>query len=983
MSRNKNERKIRIVSLLPKVRSLRAYFSLASKKTRRVQSGLGIAIIALSVVTMSGVGSFLSSQPVSAATKAGSMSLADQTLSYAYLNSLQKCIRDGKINDNNSFDGQLLISPQSIDDGTWFRNEAWNNADPSGPSVTHASYLAPGVGTDNGEVTCNTVVKEATKLWGFASHKDLYCSFVKERANGSSCATGNGDFGKDEFIGHQNDFLSVIKKEVYDGKTPSLQRNGGYPGRYLLYLAAFQTGCSAKEAANPSSEFAYKVKIVSDEGKIADPPVTFEGMKHDTKRFVYIGQDLNDVEKTCKQIADEINTYAVAYAEYRGNNSSEPVAPGGGTETTGGSSNGATSCAIDGVGWIICPVVNFLAGLADGSFKILSDSLLRTDVNLVNTDSPTYTAWTVIRNLANVAFVIVFLFIIFSQLTGYGVTNYGVKKMLPRLIIAAILVNLSYFICQIAVDISNILGYSIKDALGGVGNSIVEASKSLDGVSPFANGDGFLGIAGGILAIAAGGVIIYAMLSALIPVLLAVVLALVMILFILIARQALVVILIVLAPLAFVAFLLPNTENFFKMWRKALTAMLLLFPIIALVFGLSSLASDIISMTFSGDLGNTEANNWFGQIVAAAVLVLPLFVVPLILKKSLDGIPMLGQMASRFQGKANARVGKKLSGSYQGSRFALGRRFREQRRATDRTLAMGGEYTGKNPALRAQSAVSGALNSSPISGKFGDRLAAQGIAVANKEEAESISAIEQQLRRDSVTKPGTVDQALKDALVKGDIAKVKAAQNVMFSQGSSGAARFHSAVSSVQSSASADALNAARENINTNHGQYVKAKAYDITKWAATGGDIDDVKHTKDFSTLSEADLASQTGATLQRAMHAINPATAQALLANKQLNGNLDADQLRTLKQAASGTFFDPSRTAQPNGAAAAAVAANPTAGSAPTTINVPPASSSNNPPTPPPAAGFVVNSQGIATSNDGSISIPHDNGPTPPAGS
>ena len=354
------------------------------------------------------------------------------------------------------------------------------------------------------------------------------------------------------------------------------------------------------------------------------------------------------------------------------------AAPGSDTSGGGNTDESASSCTIEGVGWIICPVVNFLAGLADGSFKILSDSLLRIDVKLIDTSSGTYTAWTIMRNLANVVFVIIFLIIIFSQLTGYGVSNYGVKKMLPRLVVAAILVNVSFFICQLAVDLSNILGYSVKDALGGVGASIVDATGSGSTGVDLLSGGSFMDIAGGVLAIAAGGVIIYAMLSVFIPVVLAAVVALVMILFILIARQAIVVMLIVLSPLAFVAFLLPNTERLFKMWRKIFTAMLLLFPIIAIVFGLSSLASTILKVAFTGSVGDDDvANAWFGQIVAAAVLVLPLFVIPTLLKKSLDSVPVLGQMANRLSSKANANVGSKVKDSYRGSKFGRGRTVRK------------------------------------------------------------------------------------------------------------------------------------------------------------------------------------------------------------------------------------------------------------------------------------------------------------------
>lgn len=366
------------------------------------------------------------------------------------------------------------------------------------------------------------------------------------------------------------------------------------------------------------------------------------------------------------------------------------------------SGEGASTCAIEGVGWIVCPVVNFLAGLADGAFGFLADSFLRTDPEFLNTDKPTYQAWSVMRTIANVAFVIVFLIIIFSQLTGLGVSNYGVKKMLPRIVIAAILVNVSFFICQLAVDLSNILGYSIKDVFGAVGASVGGENITSGGVSPIATGEGFMGVAGGILAAVGLGLAGYALLSTLIPVLLAAVVALVMILFILVARQALIILLIVISPLAFVAFLLPNTEGLFKKWRQALTSMLLLFPIIAVVFGASSLASGILSTTFTGGLSG-EASNWFGQLIAAAVMVLPLFVVPLLLKKSLDSIPMIGNALNNF----SSRAGKGLGGAYKGSAF---NKYREGLKADNKARISAGNYAGRNPLSRVRSRLNSTLN---------------------------------------------------------------------------------------------------------------------------------------------------------------------------------------------------------------------------------------------------------------------------------
>ena len=61
------------------------------------------------------------------------------------------------------------------------------------------------------------------------------------------------------------------------------------------------------------------------------------------------------------------------------------------------------------------------------------------------------------------------MFVIISQLTGVGLDNYGVKKILPKLIIAVILVNVSYILCQLCIDVANLVGGSIKEIFTNIG----------------------------------------------------------------------------------------------------------------------------------------------------------------------------------------------------------------------------------------------------------------------------------------------------------------------------------------------------------------------------------------------------------------------------------------------------------------------------------------------------------------------------------
>lgn len=312
----------------------------------------------------------------------------------------------------------------------------------------------------------------------------------------------------------------------------------------------------------------------------------------------------------------------------------------------------ATSCEIDGgLGWVICPLTQTLAGWMDTIYDIIAEFLAVRPLS-TNTNNAMYYAWNQVRNLANLAFVGAFLIIIYSQVTGAGFTNYTLKKLLPRLIIAAVLVNISYWICAIALDVFNILGYGINDLFAGVRENLV-ATGTGDEWQPIkaaevaavilsggAIGAASLAYAGTTAAAAFAGAGVAGLIAFFLPLVLGITFIVLMTLLILAARQAIIIILIVLAPLAFVAYLLPNTEKWFERWRSALFTLLLVFPAFSVVFGGAQLASAIILQ----NIGN--ANAGIMVLLALAVQVAPLAISPLLLKLG-------GGVLNRFSGVVN------------------------------------------------------------------------------------------------------------------------------------------------------------------------------------------------------------------------------------------------------------------------------------------------------------------------------------------
>lgn len=287
---------------------------------------------------------------------------------------------------------------------------------------------------------------------------------------------------------------------------------------------------------------------------------------------------------------------------------------GNSTQTTNNTADSGTTCAIEKLGWILCPIIETAGKVGDKAFSLLSNNFLQTEPELVasfngGANKPgTYVAWEFARNIANIMFIIAFLIIIMSQVTGRGINNYGIKKLLPKLVVAAIAVNVSYYICQLMVDLTNILGFEIKNFMiqtaQGVTTSVVMPPQT--GIDNQTS-NGFLGtVAVAILGLA--GVVWF-----LLPVLFlgvsTVVIASLVIIVILLMRKAFIVLLVVLSPIAFVFYLLPNTERLFQKWLSMFWQLLLVFPVVALLFGGGQLASSIILVAGT----STKADSAYGD----------------------------------------------------------------------------------------------------------------------------------------------------------------------------------------------------------------------------------------------------------------------------------------------------------------------------------------------------------------------------------
>ncbi|MBR2753869.1 hypothetical protein IKD82_01770 [Candidatus Saccharibacteria bacterium] len=320
------------------------------------------------------------------------------------------------------------------------------------------------------------------------------------------------------------------------------------------------------------------------------------------------------------------------------------------------------------LGWVLCSILEFVGGATDSMYEEIVEPNLQIKANLFTTDGVSaqnvpYEGWSTFRDIANVIFVILLMVVIFSQLTGVGIDNYGIKKILPKLIIAAILINLSYLICLILVDISNIVGNGFQALFETLGRdlsdsvTISDAVNSSDGSSTFSGTGTIVGV--GIfasLAVMVGTIWMQPMIIiSLLVSGLGVIISIVFLLFLLVVRQAAIIVLVVLSPIAVVCYTLPNTKTIFDKWTNLFKTLLLVYPIAGLLVGGGNYVSKLILSVSDGSF----------SLALTAILagIVPIFFLPNVVKSAFKMMGNLGATISGFGKTVGSGTTKRIRGS--------------------------------------------------------------------------------------------------------------------------------------------------------------------------------------------------------------------------------------------------------------------------------------------------------------------------------
>ena len=474
------------------------------------------------------------------------------------------------------------------------------------------SDAVAGVGTliepDDGTVSCwkepQIWLTPVLDSWGYAGH---YGKFLEDIGYSFKEASGyvlEGDWPGDIVYERIKGLVPVkYLKDGYSSSTDVL---------YAVYLNTFlntgDRGCHAapvspiSEVDTTSDDYLanknlyYQIKHI-DTSTMTVQDWYYKTDKDRSSESKIVGYGVNAPrasgnEATCTEIAAKLNYAGLANAALETIKGGDVTLPDTTAPADGDDTEVPPSCdgSIPGLGWLICKILEGTDSLVSGSVGILKGLLTiereeyEDPVNTTAEVNGLRRAWGAMRLISTVLLVGIALFVILSQILGSELLSaYSIKKIIPRLVVAVILVQLSWFLSTNFIAIINVIGRGLEEliyapfggeATAGDLGAIMNLFHGAAGSGAVAGAEG-VGLATAAITFSAvGGA--FGLLAAAFGIVIAIVMALI----ILTLRKILIIFLMVLAPLAIIAWILPNTKNMWKKWWESFSKLTLMFPLI-------------------------------------------------------------------------------------------------------------------------------------------------------------------------------------------------------------------------------------------------------------------------------------------------------------------------------------------------------------------------------------------------------------------
>lgn len=335
--------------------------------------------------------------------------------------------------------------------------------------------------------------------------------------------------------------------------------------------------------------------------------------------------------------------------------------PGGGTGGSASSDQLGCDASTNPLSWVICPVVNdLLIPAISWTDSLITEQMVIPSQNIFCSNNLScndyYAAWSSFRDLALGLLVVAGMVIIVAQAVGMEILDaYTIRKVLPRLLIAALAITLSWQLMQFAVTVSNNLGFGIRDLLTSPFhnlNPVIDLSFSSSSVVNLFSG--FTLLAVGVVAsfVAGLGILLSYLATAGLAVLIAIM--------VLVLRQVVIIMLIILSPVALIAYVLPNTQRVFHLWWESFSKALLMFPLIA-AFIAAGRVFAAISLTNVG-----QNPSPISELIGFVAYFAPYFMIPMTFRMSGAMMSGLGNFVAQRGQAMQGRIGQYRGNQWKG-----------------------------------------------------------------------------------------------------------------------------------------------------------------------------------------------------------------------------------------------------------------------------------------------------------------------------
>ncbi|MEX0749016.1 MAG: hypothetical protein WD467_02035 [Candidatus Saccharimonadales bacterium] len=384
------------------------------------------------------------------------------------------------------------------------------------------------------------------------------------------------------------------------------------------------------------------------------------------------------------------------------------------SETPGPELEEDEECVNEGglFGVLMCDALVWTLSALESVQSLIVEVLFETKPLIVgDTSDPLFQIWGNIRDVANILLVVAFMFVIYSLAVSVNIDAYSVKRIVPRLLVAAVSIQASYFISAIFIDMTSILGAGIQGFTDIAMDDVRISLGNAEGAG------GFIAL-GSIAGLAvAGGILLAPSIGLVAVIILLVVLAAFVVVA---ARDLLILMCVVLSPIAFLANLLPNTEKWFKFWWSNFARLLFMYPFMILMIQIGNLGAYIA----------LSANREASFLAPFMALIMQGVAIGSILLAFKVGGSLLSVTTSGFQKFAKGGGGRSKDGK--GLRGKIGQRARERR----------GEYATGTRGNAFTRGITSPATASVMPSRFRNQSRAQALSGFNLQRGEAAKALE-------------------------------------------------------------------------------------------------------------------------------------------------------------------------------------------------------------------------------------------------